>query len=84
MILLNPSSVATPGGWNLLRRAARIASIAVLHRQVRIKLPSRCNRATELPNRLLVNEHYVRPEERNALIPRASHLFLRKNAMPLD
>jgi diguanylate cyclase (GGDEF)-like protein len=58
MILLGASSPSNPQEWDLLRRAARIASIAVLHRrdQDRIAFATQHDRATELPNRLLLNE----------------------------
>jgi hemerythrin-like metal-binding protein/diguanylate cyclase (GGDEF)-like protein len=58
MILLDSSAAATPEEWDLLRRAARIASVAVLHRQAQDKIvfAEQHDRATELPNRLLLNE----------------------------
>jgi diguanylate cyclase (GGDEF)-like protein len=58
MILLDRSAAATPEELDLLGRAARIASIAVLYRQVQDKIAfaAQHDRATELPNRLLLNE----------------------------
>jgi hemerythrin-like metal-binding protein/diguanylate cyclase (GGDEF)-like protein len=58
MLLLDGSSPAVPPEWDLLRRTARIASIAILHRQdqERIAFASQYDAATGLPNRLLLSD----------------------------
>jgi hemerythrin-like metal-binding protein/diguanylate cyclase (GGDEF)-like protein len=58
MLLLDDSSATPPPEWDLLRRAARIASIAILHQHDRdqVAFATQYDPATGLPNRLLLNE----------------------------
>ncbi len=58
MLLLDDSSATPPPEWDLLRRAARIASIAILHQhdQDQVAFATQYDPATGLPNRLLLNE----------------------------
>jgi diguanylate cyclase (GGDEF)-like protein len=58
MLMLDGASAAPQSEWALLRRTARIASIAILHQhdRDRIAFATQYDPATGLPNRLLLNE----------------------------